>query len=145
VGAVDEGITVSPVFRIEEFLPAKIAGGDVGGDALKAALLGNACPDLEVFMTSRLFVFEMDLFDAGKRRGVGSETGKETVDVQGLPFDLNTDAGGSVTNPARQTIPECKLVNEGSEPHALNDTADADAGRYDSIFFPTDRHSILSA
>ena len=41
VGAVGEGVSVASVRWRQEFAPAVIAGGDVGGDQLVFALLGQ--------------------------------------------------------------------------------------------------------
>jgi hypothetical protein len=65
MGAIDERVAVSPVFRIEELSPARIAGGNIRRDALKSSLLGNARPDLERSISFWRFVLAMDFFDAG--------------------------------------------------------------------------------
>jgi len=102
MGAVDEGIEVAPVGRVEQFAAAVGAGGDVGQDerGCRACMLAGA--DFEARITNRVEPLRFETDDAPRRRQIGAEPDDELVQPRRLAFDFDDHPLRRVVHPAVQ-------------------------------------------
>jgi hypothetical protein len=134
LGAVDERVAVTAVGRVEELAQALVAGRDVGGDQ-GAAAGGGARLDRELGLAAGGARFRSDRLDAGERRGVAAQRGREGVERGRLPFRLDDDARAVVQHEAAEPVRAGEPVDEGTEAHSLDDPQDPEVA-------PLDGHAV---
>ena len=92
VGAVGEGVTIAPVLRREDLVPAWEAGGDVRRDQLVFPLLGQAPADLKALVAPAGDRRGSDCLDPGHGGSLSRECGQKSIDGRCLPLHFNLHA-----------------------------------------------------
>ena len=124
VGAVDEGIAISPIRGIEQFPQAVVTDGDIRRDQRIAQSFGLAAEDLK---TRKAFTViepsDLDFLNYGELRRLFRQLRNKSLQRVPLPFQLQLHAGGGVFDRAAQ-IPLPHLpVDKGTKADALYDAA----------------------
>ena len=127
VGAVEEGVAVSPVARIEQLLPAVLTETDVRGDEGVALLFHQTRQDREALTAlDRQAPTGLHALDDGQlRRPVGKRFQKR-FQRRALALQLQHHAGGAVADRAAQPALAYLAVHEGAKANALYDPVDLD-------------------
>ena len=134
VGAVDEGIAVAAVGRVEQFGQAVRAGGGVGRDAglHRARAAGAGC--WKAASASSAGVARVS--SASTRASGGASLFRRcSTALQRLlrPLHLDVHALRVVAHPAGQAQFLRQAIDEGPEAHALHDAAHADRAAFDGL------------
>ena len=127
VGAVEEGIAIAAVCRIQQFAKAVRAGGGVGRDAGADAAQDFAGDDTEAGFAGKCEVGCVHGVDAREGRDFGGKAGQEGFDPRWRAFQFDRDPIGIVSDKAGKMLFGGEAVDEGTESNALNDTANPNA------------------
>ena len=122
IGAVDEGITIASVVRVEQLGDAGVASRQIGRDEGRLKR-GNIVREmnLEAFVALHRYFLKVNLRHLGCRRRLLGKTDDEAIKLVGLALNANENTLYRVKNPALQMVLMSQAVHEGPEAHALND------------------------
>ncbi len=129
VGAVDVGIVEARVGRVEQFLEASFADGEVRGDANRRLRAPGAFPDDEVGRTRGVDRRHLDVGDARRRRRLGGEVAQERIQPCPGALDVDFHAVVAVQDPAGEGVGAGEPEHERAESHPLHHAPDADGQR----------------
>jgi hypothetical protein len=129
VGAVNEGVTITPVVRVEKLAQAIVADGHVGRDGQELTGLSLRVPNDKTtgfgnIDRGRRHTRSGDVLDAGQRRRVGHQSLDELVQHVVRAHSLDLYAGGTVEHPTGELQFGGQIVDKGAEPHPLYDAFD---------------------
>ena len=133
VGAVEKGIAVAPVLRVEKLAPAVVTEADVRRDEGVAFPLDQARQDREALAAFHLAApARFDPIDHGELRRLVRQLVQKALQRGALPLELQQHAGGAVADRAAQPELPHLPVHEGAETDALHDPVDIDAQVFQS-------------
>ena len=120
IGAIDEGVMVAAVLRIEQLFHAGIAGGQIGrhqrGLTL-CSIFGKA--NLEFVEALYRHFLDLDFTHLGCSWLFLRKGQHEPVKRQGFAFGVNFHALDVVQNPAGNIAFFCLTIGKGAETHPL--------------------------
>ncbi len=123
VGAVDEGVVVTAVARVEELAEAGVAGGDVGWDESRSPSRA-AWGDRKSRLARHRGETRRHPVDSCEARRVGEQRVGERVESAGLSFRLDQHSFAHVLDEPGQVVPVRQAVHERPEADALDDAPD---------------------
>ena len=133
VGAVDEGIAVTPVLRVQQLAAAVLTECDVRRDERVALMLDQARQDHKALIPLQPAApAGLDLLDHGELRGPARQLFQKALERGALPLELQHHAGGAVADRTAQPVLTRLPVHEGAEADALYDAVDVDAQVFQS-------------
>ena len=131
VGAIDEGIAIATVARVEHFTHAIRADRDVrrneGANFFALAARHNAKVVIEVGgqVTARQ-IEHGDTGDAGQGRSFGGQAIDEILHRLRRALDLDGDSGGGIANRTAQAALGGETIDVRAESDSLHDAGDVD-------------------
>ena len=128
VGAVDEGVAIAPVLRVQQLAPTVVAQADVRRDERVALRLDQTRQDRKALVVlQRAAPAGLDPIDHGELRRSLRQPVQKALQRRALPLELQHHAGGAVADRAAQPVLADLTVHEGAETDALHDAVDVDA------------------
>lgn len=115
---------------------AVLAHADIRGDESGADISGSALPDLESRFTLKgKSVRALHGGDVGKGGRLHPQGSKKAVDRRGSTLHLEIHALRGVHHVTGKVEPFCKLVDEGTKAHSLDDSPDRSPAATRQSFF----------
>ena len=128
VGAVDEGVAIAPVLRVQQLAPTVVAQAEVRRDERVALRLDQTRQDRKALVVlQRAAPAGLDPVDHGELRRSLRQPVQKALQRRALPLELQHHAGGAVADRAAQPVLADLTVHEGAETDALHDAVDVDA------------------
>jgi hypothetical protein len=127
--AVDEGIAVAPVGRVEQLVQALVARGDVARDQC-ATVHRQARQNRELPLAPQRLRLAAHPLDLRERRRLRLEGKGERVDSLCVTLDLHDDAGPVVQHEACEPVPHGQAVHERAEADPLDGAGDFEAATH---------------
>ena len=127
VGAVDEGVAVSPVLRVQQLPFTVLTEADVRRDEGVALALHKARQDRKArHPPERQPPMGFDAVDDGELRRAFRQRVQKALERGALALQLQHDAGGAVADRAAQAVFVHQPVHEGAKANALHDAVYVD-------------------
>ncbi len=127
VCAIQEGVTIAAITRIEQLAKAVGAGGGVCRNSGADTAEHFAGDDAKTGFSRGRHVGGENRIDARQRRRFRGESLQEDPNVSQRPFEFNGDAVGVVADKAGKVLLICQAIDERTKADALDDPADPDA------------------
>ncbi len=123
VGAVQEGISIAAIRRVEKFAETVGTGGCIGWDAGAYAAEDFARYDTEAGLARGRKVGGNNGVDAGEGRSFGSQAREEVLHAWIRAFELDDNSVRVVADGAGKVFFRREAVNERAETYSLDDPA----------------------
>src|ERR1700722_6190836 len=120
VGAIDVGIPVMPVSRIEKLFQAVIANREVRRNTNRGMIAPLARPDSEVAQADKLRRLDIDFRDAGGGGRLGFQVANKSFQACFGSFEVDLDSLFRVEYPAIQSVDTREAIHERTEAYALH-------------------------
>ena len=146
IRAVDEGIVIAAILRIEEFGHASIAGGKIGRNERGLVRFGIIRKtDLEFFKAFDGRFVELKLFHVGRFGRFLHERDRKAVEIVLRTFNVDHYPIKRIQHPARQMEPLCAPEDKGPKTDPLNYSFDRNIERFSRKVFCHAYYSVTRA
>jgi len=127
VGAVNEGMVIPPVSRVEEFTQTVITGGTIRRNERIARGARLATRDREDGIVECWYQFGGNRIDPCQGWNLLAQCMLKAVERLGAAFDLDGHAVAVIQHKTDQAPAQRLSIDERPEAHALDDTLDDDS------------------